>query len=80
MSGPFIQRVVELSGKSEQELATEAFDEFRRISLHSVDSTVPFEAIANCMTLLAVALKWVEKPRVYSRVMTDGVQLRDSIG
>ncbi len=80
MSSPFIQCVIGQSGKSEQELAKAAFEEFKRLSLQSNDSTVPLESILNSMTLIAVALKWVDKPSVYNRVMTDGVQLRDSIG
>jgi hypothetical protein len=80
MNGPFIQRVLEHAVKSEQELASAAFEEFKRLSLFNNDSTVSLESILNSMTLIAVALRWVDKPRVHIRVMDDSVRVSDRVG
>lgn len=75
-----IERILEQVTRSERELSTSAFDEFKRLSIQDMDGVTSIDNILNSMTLLAVALRWVEKPRVHTRTMDDGVHLGDSIG
>lgn len=80
MSGPFIQHVLNAASKPEAELAAASFEEFKRLSLLNTDDSIPLEHLLNSYALLAVALNWIDRPRVHTRVASDGVNLRDTLG
>jgi hypothetical protein len=75
----FIERVTELADMPEGKLVQAAFDELRALSLRDLRDVTRLSHIEHAFTVLAVALNWIERPRVITKVMSDGIQLRDSI-